>query len=66
MTSVSFAYTEAGPATASEGVGMPGMQFWAPELLVGTADAFIVGVDALAFEELRAEDRRGVLLVQVV
>jgi hypothetical protein len=39
-------------------------RFWTPEFLVGTSDAFIVGVDSQLFHNLRAEQRRGILLVQ--
>lgn len=49
----------------SEGdAGEPGLKFWVPDFLVGTADAFIVGVESNIFDEVRAEDRRGTLLVQ--
>lgn len=62
VTSLSFASIDC-PITDGT-AGLPGLQFWAPEFVVGTSDAFIVGVDSQVFEELRAEDRRGVLLVQ--
>lgn len=63
VTSISFANGVC-PIPDGRG-GVPGMHFWVPEFLVGTSDAFIVGVDSQIFEELRPEDRRGVLLVQV-
>lgn len=63
VTSVSFANVECPVLDGSAGI--PGLQFWSPEFIVGTSDAFIVGVDSQVFEELRPEDRRGVLLVQV-
>ena len=63
VSSLSFADAECPVSDGSAGV--PGLQFWVPEFIVGTADAFIVGVDSQVFEELRPEDRRGVLLVQV-
>lgn len=62
LTSVSFS-DQVCPFTDGKH-GAPGLQFWVPEFLVGTSDAFIVGVDSQVFEELRPEDRRGVLLVQ--
>ena len=64
VSSLSFASGEC-PVTDGS-AGAPGLHFWVPEFLVGTTDAFIVGVDSQSFEELRAEDRRGVLLVQVI
>lgn len=63
VSSVSFADYQCPVTDGSAGV--PGLQFWVPEFIVGTSDAFIVGVDSQVFEELRPEDRRGVLLVQV-
>ena len=44
--------------------GSPGLRFWVPDFMVGTTDAFIVGVESACFEELRPEDRRGTLLMQ--
>jgi WD40 repeat protein len=44
--------------------GKPGSKFWAPDFMVGTTDAFIVGVEALCFEEVNPDDRRGTLLMQ--
>lgn len=62
VTSLSFSVQTC--PHSEEKYGAPGLQFWVPEFLVGTSDAFIVGVDSQVFEELRPEDRRGVLLVQ--
>ena len=44
--------------------GAPGLKFWTPDFLVGSADAFVVGVESALFEEVRKEDRRGTLLMQ--
>ena len=44
--------------------GSPGLKFWVPDFMVGTKDAFIVGVEACIFDEVRPEDRRGTLLMQ--
>jgi len=44
--------------------GEPGLKFWVPDFMVGTTDAFIVGIESSIFDEVRAEDRRGTLLVQ--
>lgn len=38
--------------------------FWVPDFVVGTTDALVVGVEALLFQEIRADDRRGTLLLQ--
>jgi len=38
--------------------------FWVPDFIVGTTDALVVGVEALLFQEIRADDRRGTLLLQ--
>ena len=35
------------------------------EVQVGTADAFIVGVESCVYDEVNPDDRRGTLLVQV-
>lgn len=64
VTSVSFA-DAANPfaqAEAQDEDAAP--RFWTPDFLVGTSDAFIVGVDSQLFHNLRAEQRRGILLVQ--
>jgi hypothetical protein len=66
VTSVSFADT-ASPFTTEHGLGLDEdavPRFWTPEFLVGTSDAFVVGVDSQLFLNLRAEQRRGILLVQ--
>jgi WD40 repeat protein len=62
ITSLSFSLQS---SPHPEGVaGAPGLKFWVPDFIVGTADAFIVGVESTIFEEIRSEDRRGTLLVQ--
>ena len=38
--------------------------FWVPDFVVGTTDALVVGVEALLFQEIRPDDRRGTLLLQ--
>eukprot|EP01041_Mallomonas_annulata_P010368 gene10368-21631_t len=53
VTSVSFAIQSC-PYAPGEG-GSPGLQFWVPDFIVGTSDAFI---------KWRARYRRGTLLVQ--
>eukprot|EP00607_Mallomonas_marina_P010200 CAMPEP_0182421352 /NCGR_PEP_ID=MMETSP1167-20130531/6703_1 /TAXON_ID=2988 /ORGANISM="Mallomonas Sp, Strain CCMP3275" /LENGTH=874 /DNA_ID=CAMNT_0024598397 /DNA_START=395 /DNA_END=3022 /DNA_ORIENTATION=- len=62
VTSVSFSVLPS-PFLPGEG-GAPGLQFWVPDFIVGTADAFIVGMESAIFQEVRVEDRRGTLLVQ--
>lgn len=62
VTSLSFAEQQC-PYASGEG-GVPGAKFWVPEFMVGTSDAFIVGVDSAVFDEVSPEERRGVLLVQ--
>ncbi len=44
--------------------GKPGMKFWVPDFMIGTTDAFIVGVESLCFDEVNPDDRRGTLLMQ--
>eukprot|EP00605_Chrysophyceae_sp_TOSAG23-4_P000422 GSChrysophyteH1.ASY1.ANO1.479.1 assembled CDS len=60
VNSISFATQEC-PFRADQ-AGSPGLQFWVPDFMVGTTDAFIVG--AAIFDEVRPEDRRGTLLMQ--
>lgn len=62
ITSLSFSVQQC-PFAPGEG-GAPGLKFWVPDFLVGTADAFVVGVESSLFEEVRKEDRRGTLLMQ--
>ena len=62
MSSLSFC-VQACPYPEGEG-GAPGLQFWVPDFMVGTSDAFIVGVESHCFGEVRPEDRRGTLLMQ--
>ena len=62
VTSVSFA-VQSCPYPAAE-AGVPGLKFWAPDFIVGTSDAFIVGVESFLFDEIRPDDRRGTLLMQ--
>lgn len=62
VTSLSFSVQQC-PFAAGEG-GAPGLKFWVPDFLVGTSDAFVVGVESSLFEEVRKEDRRGTLLMQ--
>lgn len=57
MTSVSFASTKTVPPLEPDG-------FTCTDFVVGTAKALIVGMNAFLFDKLRAEDRRGTLLVQ--
>lgn len=44
--------------------GAPGLKFWVSDFIVATADAFVIGVESSIFDEVRAEDRRGTLLMQ--
>jgi WD40 repeat protein/Ca2+-binding EF-hand superfamily protein len=62
VTSVSLAMQPC-PHAVGEG-GSPGLLFWVPDILVGTANGFIVGVESEVFEQPRADDRRGTLLLQ--
>lgn len=62
VTSLSFSLQEC-PYPVGE-AGSPGLQFWVPDFIVGTADAFIVGAESALFDEIRADDRRGTLLMQ--
>lgn len=62
VTSVSFA-VQTCPYPAAE-AGVPGLKFWVPDFIVGTSDAFIVGVESFLFDEIRPDDRRGTLLMQ--
>eukprot|EP01038_Epipyxis_sp_PR26KG_P008841 gene8841-11932_t len=62
ITSFSFALQSC-PYPAGE-AGSPGLKFWVPDFIVGTSDAFIVGVESSIFDEVRKEDRRGTLLMQ--
>ena len=55
--------TKSCPYPEGEG-GSPGLQFWVPDFMVGTSDAFIVGMESQCFGEVRPEDRRGTLLMQ--
>ena len=59
----SFKNTHIHTYIAGEG-GAPGLKFWTPDFLVGSAEAFVVGVESALFEEVRKEDRRGTLLMQ--
>ena len=40
------------------------MKFWVPDFMIGTTDAFIVGVESSCFDEVNPDDRRGTLLMQ--
>lgn len=62
VSSLSFS-VQPNPFAPGEG-GSPGLKFWVPDFLVGTVDAFVVGVESSIFEEVRKEDRRGTLLMQ--
>ena len=62
VTSVSFGIQTC-PYPAAE-AGIPGLKFWVPDFIVGTSDAFIVGVESFLFDEIRPDDRRGTLLMQ--
>lgn len=64
ITSLSFSLQNC-PFSPSEG-GQPGLKFWVPDFTVGTADAFIVGMESTCFDEISPDDRRGTLLVQGV
>ncbi len=44
--------------------GAPGLKFWVPDFMVGTSDALVVGVESSCFDEVKAEDRRGILVLQ--
>ena len=57
ITSLSFSLQE--PPN-----NIPSTQFWVPDFVVGTQDALVVGVESAIFQEIRAEDRRGTLLLQ--
>eukprot|EP00599_Poterioochromonas_sp_BG-1_P007632 CAMPEP_0173138452 /NCGR_PEP_ID=MMETSP1105-20130129/3699_1 /TAXON_ID=2985 /ORGANISM="Ochromonas sp., Strain BG-1" /LENGTH=858 /DNA_ID=CAMNT_0014051051 /DNA_START=306 /DNA_END=2882 /DNA_ORIENTATION=- len=60
--SLSFSLHES-PFSVDEG-GKPGLKFWAPDFIVSTKNAFVIGVESSLFEEIRKEDRRGTLLMQ--
>jgi len=62
VSSVSFGFQPC-PFKADV-AGSPGLKFWVPDFMVGTSDAFIVGVESCVFDEVRPEDRRGTLLMQ--
>jgi WD40 repeat protein len=62
VTSISFGLQQC--PFKKDVAGSPGLKFWVPDFMVGTKDAFIVGVEALVFDEVRPEDRRGTLLMQ--
>lgn len=62
LTSLSFSVQDC-PLPEGE-AGVPGLQFWVPDFVVGTADAFVVGAEVSLFDEVKAEDRRGTLLMQ--
>ena len=62
ITSLSFSI-QVCPYPEGEG-GAPGLQFWVPDFMIGTSDAFIVGVESSCFGEVRSENRRGTLLMQ--
>jgi WD40 repeat protein len=63
VTSLSFSLQES-PFFQKEITGGPGLRFWAPDFIIGTSDAYIVGVASDCFHEIQAEDRRGTLLLQ--
>ena len=62
VTSISFAVQNC-PFPMGE-AGAPGLKFWVPDFMVGTSDAFVVGVESRLFDEVRSDDRRGTLLMQ--
>lgn len=62
VTSVTFADALC-PFSAGE-AGAPGLRFWVPDFIVGTVDAFVIGVESALFDEVKREDRRGILLLQ--
>lgn len=62
VTSLSFSFQES-PFPLDE-AGRPGLKFWTPDFIVGTKNAFVIGVESSLFEEIRKEDRRGTLLMQ--
>lgn len=62
VTSISFAVQSCPYPSADAGI--PGLKFWVPDFIVGTSDAFIVGVESMLFDEIRPDDRRGTLLMQ--
>jgi len=62
VTSVSLAMQPC-PHAVGEG-GSPGLLFWVPDILIGTSNGFIVGVESEVFEQPRADDRRSTLLLQ--
>jgi len=62
ITSISFSEQDC-PYAKGE-AGIPGLKFWTPTFVIGTSEAFIVGVDTSIFDEVRADDRRGTLLLQ--
>ena len=62
VNSISFGFQQC-PFRADV-AGSPGLKFWVPDFMVGTSDAFIVGVESCVFDEVRPEDRRGTLLMQ--
>lgn len=62
ISSISFS-VQSCPYSPTE-AGQPGLKFWAPDFIVGTKKAFVVGVESSIFDEIRREDRRGTLLMQ--
>jgi len=65
-----FEDLEAGPITsvsfsaAAPNVDPSRLDFSVPDIVVGTRNAYIVGLEAIVFEEVEPEARRGTLLVQ--
>jgi cilia- and flagella-associated protein 251 len=62
ITSISFSVQDC-PFPYGE-AGAPGLKFWVPDFIVGTADGFVVGAESAIFDEVRRDDRRGTLLMQ--
>uniref|UniRef100_A0A7S1U4Z5 Cilia- and flagella-associated protein 251 n=1 Tax=Phaeomonas parva TaxID=124430 RepID=A0A7S1U4Z5_9STRA len=63
ITSISFSNTGAGPGTVAAGSGG---NLNVPDFVVGTRNAYIIGMSADMFSDVAAENRRGTMLVQGV
>ena len=53
-------------SAAAPNVDPSRLDFSVPDIVVGTRNAYIVGLEAIVFEEVEPEARRGTLLVQVL
>lgn len=58
VTSLSFSLQDASAKDSTS------LKFWAPDFIIATSDAFIVGVESTCFHDIQAAQRRGTLLLQ--